>query len=113
MSRYGPLTLFQAAILPVVIMQAAELQPKVDDCATQFNNLVPVALLDARPIHAGIRVQKDSAPAVAPLPHLLIVLGQDGNAHFWELISYFLDSPRICAHRRISEEHISRAAAAG
>src|ERR1700737_3166345 len=98
MSRCCPLTLFQAAILPVVIMQAAELQPEVDDSTTQLNNLISVALLDARPIHARIQVQKDSDSAVAPLPHLLIVLSQDGNAHFWELISYFLDSPHICAH---------------
>src|SRR6266404_3492518 len=33
-SHRGPFALFQAAILTVVIMQAAELQPQVADCAT-------------------------------------------------------------------------------
>ena len=94
-------------------MQTAKLQPQVADCATQFNNLVAATLLDARPIHARIHVQKDSDPAVVPLPHLLIVLGQNGNAHPWELIGYFPDPPHTCAHRRISEEYVSRTAAAG
>jgi hypothetical protein len=43
----------------------------------------------------------------------LFVLGQGGNACLWELIGDFPDSPRICPHRWISEEYISRAAAAG
>jgi len=96
-SHHGSLALFQAPILTVVIMQTAELQPQVADCATQFNNLILAALLDACPIHAWIYVQKDSDPAVAPLPHLLIVLRQNGNAHPWELVGYFLDPPPTLA----------------
>jgi hypothetical protein len=94
-------------------MQTAELQPQVTDCATQFNNLVAVALLDARPIHARIHLQKNSHPAVTPLPHLLIVLSQDRNTHLGELICYFPNPAHTCAHRWISEEHISGTAAAG
>src|SRR5260370_3989450 len=88
-------------------MQTAELQPQVSDCATQFNNLIVAALLDARPIHAWIYVQKDSDPAVAPLPHLLIVLRQNGNAHPWELVGYFLDPPHTRAHRGLSDQDLS------
>src|SRR2546422_8909154 len=111
--RRGPFAHFQSAKVTVVIVQAAELQPQVANRAPQFNNLCTVTLLDAGAIHAGIHVEKDSQAAAAPLPHLLLVFGQNGNAHLRELIGYFTDTPCICAHRWISEKYVSGAAAAG
>src|SRR3989442_10492554 len=111
--RRRPLALFQAAIVTVVIVQPAEFQPQVSNRATQFNNFAAVALLDASPIHARIYVEEDSDAAAAPLPHLLLVFGQNGNAHLRELIGYFTATPCICGHRWISEKYVSGAAAAG
>src|SRR6266481_4046185 len=108
-----PFARFQSAKVTVVIVQPAELQPKIANRARQFNNCAAVALLDASAIHSRIHVEEDSDPAATPLPHLLIVLGQNGNAHLWELIGYFTDPSGICAHRWISEEYVTRAAAAG
>src|SRR6266853_2300257 len=109
----APFARFQSANVTVVIVQPAELQPKLANRARQFNNFAAVALLDASAIHSRIHVEEDSDPAAAPLPHLLFVLGQNGNAHLWELIGYFTDPPGICAHRWISEEYVTSAAAAG
>src|SRR6266849_6219527 len=72
-----------------------------------------MALLDAGPVHAGIHVEKNSDPAVAPLRHLLFILGQDGNASLRELLSDFLHPPRIRAYRRMREKYIARTVAAG
>src|SRR5713101_4729788 len=108
-----PFARFQTAKVTVVIVQPAELQPKIANRARQFNNFAAVALLDASAIHSRIDVEEDSDPAAAPLPHLLFVLGQNGNAHLWELIGYFTDAPGICAYRWISEKYVFRAAAAG
>src|SRR5258708_23025946 len=108
-----PFARFQSAKVTVVIVQPAELQPKIANRARQFKNFAAVALLDASAIHSRIHVEEDAGPAAAPLPHLLFVFGQNGNAHLRELIGYFTDPPGICAHRWISEKYVSRAAAAG
>src|SRR5260370_12097054 len=98
-----PFARFQFAKVTVVIVQPAELQPKIANRARQFNNFGAVALLDAGAIHSRIHVDEDSDPAAAPLPHLLFVFRQNRNANAWELIGYFTDPPGICAHGRIIE----------
>jgi len=62
---------FQPAKVPVVIVQAAELQSETGNRARQLDNHVAVSLLDAGAIHAGIDVEENSHSAAAPLPHTL------------------------------------------
>src|SRR5260370_9930957 len=75
MSAGVPFARFQSAEVTVVVVEAAELQPKGANRARQFNNFSAVALLDASAIHAGIHVEEDSDPAAAPLPYFLFVFG--------------------------------------
>ena len=89
MRRRGSFALIQAAILPVMIVQATELQPCVSDPMHKPDNFAPVALFDSGAIHAGIYVEKNADWASSPLPHLFFALGEDGNMDVWELIYYF------------------------
>ena len=100
-------------VLSVIVVQSAELQAGMGNGARQRDNFVTLALLDAGAIHARIDVEKNSHAAGAPLPHLLLVLRQRGNAYVRELLRYVLCPARIRAHRRISEENIGCAVLAG
>src|SRR5260370_7171439 len=84
-----PFARFQSAKVTVVIVQPAELQPKIANRARQFNNFGAVALLDAGAIHSRIHVEEDSDPPPAPFPHLLSVFPHNRNANAWELIANF------------------------
>src|SRR5205807_3761954 len=97
---------FQPAKVPVVIVQAAELQSETGNRARQLDNHVAVSLLDAGAIHAGIDVEENSHSAAAPLPHLFFVFGEGRNAHARKLIGDFAHAERICANRRISEKYV-------
>src|SRR6516164_7745155 len=101
MGRRSPFALIQTAILPVIIVQTAELQPCTSNLAHKPDNLVPVALFDSGAIHARIYVEKDADPATLPLPHLFFVLGEDGNMDARKLICYFAHAARVCAHHWI------------
>ena len=112
MRHCDPFGHFQPAKVPVVIVQAAELQSETRNRARQLDNHVAVSLLDAGAIHAGIDVEENSHSAAAPLPHLFFVFGEGRNAHARKLIGDFAHAERICAYRWISKEHVSGAAAA-
>src|SRR5271165_1561755 len=71
----------QAAVLAVIIMQPAERKAGIDNRARQRNYSFTLVLLNASSIHARIDVEKNSDAAAAPLPHLLLALGQNRNAH--------------------------------
>src|SRR5215831_6470302 len=103
MRRRGPFGVIQPAILAVVIVQAADLQPGISDLPYELDNLVFVALLDSCAIHAGINVEKDTNPAAMPLPHLSFVLGEDGDADVWEVIRYFAHATCVCSDNWIGE----------
>ena len=111
--RLGPFSLRHTTVLAVIVVQPAELESCIGYSARQPDNFSGLALLDPGAIHARIYIEENSHPAAAPLTHLLVILGQNGNAHFRKLLSYFPRPARICARCRIREEHINRAATAG
>ena len=112
MRRWRQLRFRQAAILPVIVVQAAQLHARAGRCPGNGNNLLALALVDAGAIHPRIDVDKNSNAAAAPLPRLFFVLCQDGNAHVGKLLGNFLHAPRVGPHRGIREQHVGRPAAA-
>ena len=108
----GALWFGGSAVLAIVIMQAPEVQIVGGDGARQREYLVRVVLVDAGAIHAGIDVQKNSHAAAAPLVDLVFVFGKDGNGDLRELLGDFSHAERVCAHGRIGEEDVCRAALA-
>src|SRR6202041_1486565 len=102
--RPSPFSLRHSAVLAVIVVQPAELESGIGYSARQADNFSGLALLDPGAIHARIYIEENSHPAAAPLTHLLVILGQNGNAHFRKLLSYLPRPARICAHCRIREE---------
>ena len=113
MRRRGPFLRSQPTILAVIVVQATEFQPRVFNPARELNDLVRLVLLDSGAIHARIQVKKDTDRAALPLPHLLFVFSQDGNADVGELIGYFAHAARVGTHQRIGDKHSRGAVAAG
>ena len=72
------------AIVPVIIVQTAELHPCASNLPHKPDNSVSVPLFDSGTIHARIYVEKNADPAILPLLHLFFVLGEDGNADIRE-----------------------------
>src|SRR5215469_3795665 len=92
----------QSTVVTVVIMQAAELQSGIANCADQTENFLTAFLFDASAIHAGIDVEKNSQAAPIPLENLFLVLGQHGNADLRKLFRDFAHAAGIGAARWIS-----------
>ena len=89
MRRFSPFGLIQPAILAVIVVQPAELQPRVFHRSYEPKHFVLLSLFDSGAIHAGIYVDEDADRGASPLPHLFFILGQYGNADVRELICDF------------------------
>ena len=57
----------------------------------------------------GLMSRKIPTLAAAPLPDLLFIFGQDGNADVGKLLRDFLYAVGVCAYRGIGEKHVGRA----
>src|SRR5207248_3968655 len=97
MRRCSSLALFDSAVLPVVIMQAAKLQPGVCDSAHQADNCRAVTLLDPRAIHSWINIEKHPDAAASPLQNLFFVLSQNRNARLRKCFGDFPHAARVRA----------------
>src|SRR5690242_18401349 len=107
------LAFVQPAIVAVVVVEAAEIQPGIPYRTNKLKNLVAMTLLNSRAIHARIDVEKHSDRTALPLQNLLLILGQNRDAHMRKRIRNLAHAPGVRAYGWISKEHIGSAGAAG
>src|ERR1700721_2516123 len=103
----------EAAVLAVIVMEAAKLQAGGGDGLRQGDDLLRVALIDAGAIHAGIDVEENPYATGTPLLEMLFTFSQNGDADFGELLGDFVCAAGIGPHCGIGKKHVGCASAAG
>jgi hypothetical protein len=91
------------------ICVTAELQASALNLPDQAADAVWLRHFDARPVHAGIDVHKDTNSASAPLCELVVVLSQNGDFRPGHLICDFTHTTGIGPHDWICEKNIRSA----
>src|SRR3954471_17342465 len=99
MCHVGAVEFGHRAILPIVVMQSAELQPCLFDRPRQLDNIGHSRLLDPGAIHSGVDVDESTHPAAAPLIDVRRVLNQNRDYYVTILLADFAHTAGIRAYR--------------
>src|SRR5690348_16180261 len=95
--------------MPVIVVQATELQSGTGNRARQLQDRIRVIIRNAGAIHPGIYIHEDTYRTAGPLRKLRLILNQNRNSYLAVLLSDLAHACRISSDQRIRDENIMRA----
>src|ERR1700752_910578 len=108
----GALAFLEAAVMAVIVVQAAKLEPEIRGLADRAHDPFCLIRFDAGPVHARIDVEEDAEGTPNPLPQLFLILVQNRNANVGKLLCAFPHPARVGSNYRIGNKDVGGAALA-